>query len=356
MKIFITGICGFVGSSLARWFVRQDPQVRVSGMDNFSRPGSEINRLQLKALDIQVRHGDVRNSSDFESLGPVDWIIDAAANPSVLAGVDGTTSTRQLLEHNLAGTINMLEYCKRVHAGFVLLSTSRVYSTRALAALPMTIRDEAFKLDSNTKLPAGVSANGIATDFSTTAPISLYGGTKLASEILALEYGEIFSFPVWINRCGVLAGAGQFGTAGQGIFSFWIHAYAGRRPLKYIGFSGRGYQVRDAFHPDDLAALIYQQVTGPSYSAPRIVNVGGGPANAMSLAQLTAWCRERFGTHTIVADLTPRPFDIPWFVVDNTAVSQHFGWSPHKPLVIILDEIAEHARQHANWLEITGPV
>ena len=36
---------------------------------------------------------------------------------------------------------------------------------------------------------------------------------------LILEYGECFGFPVWINRCGVLAGAGQFGKADQGIFS-----------------------------------------------------------------------------------------------------------------------------------------
>ncbi len=53
----------------------------------------------------------------------------------------------------------------------------------------------------------------------------MYGSTKLASEIVALEYGEAFGFPVWINRCGVLAGAGQFGTPDQGIFSYWINAH-----------------------------------------------------------------------------------------------------------------------------------
>ena len=50
--------------------------------------------------------------------------------------------------------------------------------------------------------------------------------TKLAAETLALEYGEVFDFPAWVNRCGVLAGAGQFGTPDQGIFSYWIHAHA----------------------------------------------------------------------------------------------------------------------------------
>ena len=61
-------------------------------------------------------------------------------------------------------------------------------------------------------------------------PLSLYGASKLASETLILEYGECFGFPVWINRCGVLAGAGQFGKADQGIFSFWIHSFKEKIP------------------------------------------------------------------------------------------------------------------------------
>ena len=351
MKIFITGIGGFVGSSLAAWFRQHDSTAQITGLDNFCRPGSETNRLRLRALDINVRHGDVRNASDFEGLPAMDWVIDTAANPSVLAGVDGATSSRQLLEHNLAGTINILEYCKRNRAGFILPSTSRVYSIRALAALPVKARDRAFALDESA-LPPGISKEGIDVDFSTDAPVSLYGASKLASEALALEYGETFSFPVWINRCGVLAGAGQFGTAEQGIFSYWIHSYAGKRPLKYIGFDGRGHQVRDAFHPDDLADLIHRQFT--SQAKQRVVNVGGGPANAMSLAQLTDWCAERFGKHAIVSDPKPRPFDVPWVVMDCRRAMAQFNWKPQKTLATILDEIAEHAGQNPRWLELTG--
>jgi len=76
------------------------------------RPGSETNRLKLKRAGIRVIHGDVRQASDFETLPDVDWVIDAAANPSVMAGVDGRSSSRQLVEHNLCGTLNILEYCR----------------------------------------------------------------------------------------------------------------------------------------------------------------------------------------------------------------------------------------------------
>ena len=128
MKILLTGICGFVGSVLARAWMEAEENLQIYGLDNLIRPGSELNRGPLTELGIRLFHGDIRLASDFEVLPKVDWVIDAAANPSVLAGIDGTTSSRQLVEHNLGGTINLLEFCKKTGAGFILLSTSRVYS------------------------------------------------------------------------------------------------------------------------------------------------------------------------------------------------------------------------------------
>src|ERR1700693_3319924 len=259
------------------------------------RPGSESNRGRLQKLGVKFFHGDIRAASDFEPLPVVDWVIDAAANPSVLAGVKGDFSSRQLFEHNLASALNVLEYSKAHKAGLLLLSTSRVYSIPALVSLPLRVNGNAFQLDDAAALPAGVSVNGVGVEFSTRAPISLYGSTKLASEAVALEYGGAFGFPVWINRCGVLAGAGQFGTPDQGIFSYWINAHLRRRPLRYIGFDGTGRQVRDVFHPRDLALLVDTQMNANHAAGQRIFTVGGGPNNAMSLAPLNTWCDARFG-------------------------------------------------------------
>jgi len=86
-------------------------------------------------------------TSDLESLPAADGVVDAAAQPSVLAGRDGKTSSRQLLEHNLLGTINLLEYCRASCAGFILLSTSRVYSIPALTQLPLRTEASAYSLD-----------------------------------------------------------------------------------------------------------------------------------------------------------------------------------------------------------------
>jgi CDP-paratose 2-epimerase len=354
MRILITGACGFVGSSLAESLLARRQGLTIFGIDNLQRPGSEFNRSRLRKLGVGFIHGDIRVASDFENLPAADWVVDAAANASVLAGVQGNGSSRQLFEHNLASLVNVLEYCKVHQAGLLLLSTSRVYSIPALASLPLRTVGDAFQLDCSALLPPGVSEDGIGVAFSTAPPISLYGSTKLASEAIALEYGEAFDFPVWINRCGVLAGATQFGTPDQGIFSYWVHAHFQRRPLHYIGFDGRGKQVRDAFHPQDLAALLDAQMGTARKGGRRVYVAGGGPHNAMSLAQLNAWCDARFLPHPPQSDSRARRYDIPWVIMDNRLAAADFGWRVEIPLTGLLEAIACHAEQHPDWLERSG--
>ena len=356
MRIFISGICGFVGSTLARALVERGAGHRVAGCDNFIRPGSEANREALRRLGVQLFHGDLRAASDLETLPPADWVIDAAANPSVLAGVDGRTSSRQLVEHNLGGTVNLLEYCKAHRAGFILLSTSRVYGITPLTGLPLVTRDGAFTPAPETRGP-GFGPAGITEEFPTTAPLSLYGATKLASEALALEYGEAFGLPVFINRCGVLAGAGQFGRADQGIFSYWIHSWRRRRPLRFLGFDGLGHQTRDCLHPRDLVPALERQFAAPALpAADRIANFSGGTASACSLRQLSDWCRVRLGDHAVTADPTPRPFDLPWLVLDAAKARRLWQWEPATSRTAICAEIADHAESQPEWLELSAPL
>ncbi len=355
MKLLITGICGFVGSSIAEGLLERRPAISIAGVDNLMRPGSELNRAKLRKLGVTLLHGDIRSPSDFESFPKVDWVIDAAANPSVLAGTQSGFSSRQLMEHNLISVVNVLEYCKHHKAGLLLMSTSRVYSIPALVSLPLRDERGAFCLDETADLPVGVSAEGLGVEFSTRPPVSLYGSTKLAAEALALEYGEAFDFPVWINRCGVLAGAGQFGTPDQGIFSYWIHAHARRHPLRFIGFDGTGKQVRDLFHPRDLTALADAQMNTFRANGQRIYCAGGGRSNAISLQQLTLWCDARFGCHQPTADTRPRPYDIPWVVMDSRDAARDFGWSIQIPMERVFEEIAQHAESNPGWLEISAP-
>ena len=97
MRILITGICGFAGSVIARGLIEYLPGLQITGIDSLIRKGSETNLEPLRALGMDVRVGDIRQRGDLEQLPRVDWVIDCAANPSVLAGVDGSTSAEELL-------------------------------------------------------------------------------------------------------------------------------------------------------------------------------------------------------------------------------------------------------------------
>jgi len=352
LKILITGIGGFAASSIAKTLLQSHSNFKIIGLDNFSRKGSEQNISRLIDMGVKLIRADIRAQSDIDALPQVDWVIDCAANPSVLAGLDGQSSSRQLLENNLLGTINLLEYCKRHKAGLILLSTSRVYSASELAALPVKSSGDRFALK-NCDFSGALSL-GISEDFPTTAPLSLYGASKLASETLILEYGECFEFPVWINRCGVLAGAGQFGKADQGIFSFWIHSFRENKPLKYIGFNGTGHQVRDALHPQDLVALLSRQMLEPKCEAPKIINLGGGLENSLSLKELSSWCEDRFGANLVVPSKEKRLLDAPWIVMDSSTAQSAWNWRPEIRIKQILEEIASFADSNPKWLSFTS--
>jgi CDP-paratose 2-epimerase len=353
MKVLLTGCCGFLGASLAERLSDRISNLEIFGIDNFSRSGSELNRARLTKLGCQVRHGDIRLPEDLEHIPRVDWVLDCAALPSVLAGVNGGAA--QLVGNNLVGTLNLLEKCRRDGAGMIMISTSRVYSIPALSALPLVAHSQRFEIDERQSMPTGFSPAGVAEDFSTTAPISLYGATKLASEQMALEYGYAFGLPVRVNRCGVIAGPGQFGRIDQGIFSYWVYQWLRRRPLAYIGFGGSGQQVRDFISPVDLSELLALQLAKPAHPAPPVLNVGGGRERAMSLRELSSFCRDATSIdHTVTAVPETRTFDIPYYVTDSANARRAWNWAPREAASETLEAIVRWGRDHLTELDRFG--
>jgi CDP-paratose 2-epimerase len=344
MKLLVTGACGFVGSTIVKELRARQPDVEIIGLDNFVREGSRGNIEPLRRLGVHVTEGDIRHVADLERLPRCDWVLDCAAEPSVLAGVSGSVSSFDVMDHNLIGTLRMLEYCKQHAAGFILMSTSRVYSIAPLASLPVTVVNGAY-LPQKFQPEIGLTPAGIDERFPTAPPLSLYGTSKRCSEQIALEYADAFGFPVWINRCGVLAGAGQFGKPDQGIFTFWIRSWQAGRPLSYIGFDGQGSQVRDCLHPRDLLPVLVRQMAGEAPEPPRdgldhrVCNFSGGIHSAMSLAQVSDWCRDRMGPRDVASVMQPRPFDLPWVVLNSGRAARMWGWTPTTGVEAILVEI-----------------
>lgn len=133
MHILITGGAGFVGSNLAVMFACAGNQ--VTSFDNLHRRGSELSLPRLRAAGIDFIHGDIRNNADFEALPAADVVIECAAEPSVHAGY--LSGVGYLVNTNLVGAFNCLEYARRHHSTLIFLSTSRVYSIVGLRGLPL---------------------------------------------------------------------------------------------------------------------------------------------------------------------------------------------------------------------------
>src|SRR3989339_539850 len=344
--ILITGGAGFVGSNLALAFKQKYPALKITALDNLKRRGSELNINRLKEQGIAFVHADIRNAEDLYFARDIELMIECSAEPSVLAGFGDNPS--YIINTNLAGTVNCLELCRKHKADIVFLSTSRVYPYNSINNLKIEETDTRFvwKKKQSDDL-RGWSAAGIGDDFDLNGPKTLYGATKLASEFLIQEYIANYGIKGVINRYGVIAGPWQFGKVDQGVFTLWMLAHYFKKPLKYIGFGGKGKQVRDLLHIDDLFHLIDLQVSQLDKINGKVYNIGGGSTVSLSLLETTKLCREITGNRLrIGSDTKNRPGDITIYLNDNNKVSSELSWQPKHTPKDILSDIYRWIRQN----------
>lgn len=346
--VLITGGAGFVGARLALGLRERGLADRVIAFDNLRRRGSELNLDRLKAAGIEFLHGDVRIADDLAEAGPVDAILECSAEPSVLAGYAG--SPAYVTQTNLAGTINCLEVARRHGAAFLFLSTSRVYPIAKLQQLHLRETATRFELEDAQPLP-GASAAGIAEDFPLEGARSLYGATKLCSELLIEEYRAMYGLRTVINRCGLLTGPWQMGKSDQGVIVLWAarHVYGGA--LRYIGYGGTGKQVRDLLHIDDLLDLVEIQLQNLDGLSGGVFNVGGGRECSLSLCELTELCQRHSGnTVEITPEPAERPADVPVYLSDTARVEAACGWRPQRDAETTIGDIVRWLRDNERSL------
>lgn len=347
-SLLVTGGAGFVGSSLAIGMKARFADLRVMAFDNLRRRGSELNLPRLHAGGVEFLHGDIRNPSDLEEAGDFDVLLECSAEPSVLAGYG--SSPKYVLDTNLTGTLNCLEAARRHGSAIVFLSTSRVYPLAALRRLDYSETETRLEL-AEVQPVAGASAVGISEAFPLEGSRSLYGATKLASELIMGEYLEMYGLRGVINRCGVLSGPWQMGRADQGVVVLWAarHIYGGA--LKYIGYGGAGKQVRDLLHIDDLLDLVCWQVEHWDRVTGQTFNVGGGRPVSVSLQELTALCQRYSGnTLPIGSETADRPADIPLYLTDTARIQGLSGWAPKRSAETIVEDTCRWIRAHEDAL------
>ncbi|TAE57890.1 MAG: NAD-dependent epimerase/dehydratase family protein [Nostocales cyanobacterium] len=325
-KILITGGAGFVGSSLAIGLKKQYPHWQIICFDNLKRRGSELNLPRFKQTEIEFIHGDIRSAADLDpQVLDVDTIIDCSAEPSVLAGF---SSPQYVLQTNLMGTINILELARQTQARLLFLSTSRVYPVEHLKCLNTIESDTRLEISAN-QIITGISPQGVAENFPLTGYRTLYGTTKLASELLIEEYRNAYNIQAIINRCGVLTGPWQMGKVDQGVFVLWVAAHYFGKSLNYIGYGGTGKQVRDLLHINDLLSLVKYQLEHFSELDGDVLNVGGGKENSLSLLETTRLCEQITGKSIEIKSINEeRSGDIPVFITDSSLIMNKTGWKP----------------------------
>jgi len=336
VRLLITGGAGFIGASAATGLATAHPDWEIIAFDNLRRRGSELNLPRLREAGVRFTHGDVRTPDDLAALGGIDALVECSAEPSVLAGVDG--SPGYVVQSNLFGAYHCLELARHHGARLVFLSTSRVYPVAPLQQLALIETETRFELGQPQSVP-GVSPAGVAEDFPLAGARTIYGTTKLAAELLIEEYRATFGIRAVVDRCGVIAGPWQMGKVDQGVFTHWMLAHRLSRPLRYIGFGASGKQVRDVLHVDDLVELIDEQLIDPDRWDGITVNVGGGHDGSLSLLETTAVCAELTGNEiTVASSSQTRPGDLPWYVSDCSRLFELTDWRPRRrPRKILAD-------------------
>ncbi|MCP3955324.1 MAG: NAD-dependent epimerase/dehydratase family protein [Desulfobacterales bacterium] len=342
--IVITGGAGFVGSNLAYYLA--DRGHRIVVMDNLVRRGSERNLPSLRDRGITFQHGDIRCREDFDSLpANADVLIECSAQPNV---VDGFANPRFDIQNNLHGTLECLEFCRRIGAGMIYFSSNRVYSASRLNALPHAEGQTRFDYQAGDGNPvAGFDVDhGISHNFTMDGGHrSIYGVSKAAADLLCQEWASAFDLKVVINRLGVIAGEGQFGMQAQGWVTYWVLAGVLERPLTYFGYNGK--QVRDILFIEDVCRLIDIEIAQLSDLGGRVFNAGGGRANSLSLREATALLEELLQTRMAVSTQPkPRQDDLKLYLTDNRAIQDAIGWQPEVGLTAGLESIIRWVRDN----------
>jgi CDP-paratose 2-epimerase len=347
MKILITGGAGFVGSTIALQLKQKYPAYDIVVFDNLKRRGSELNLEDFRKAGIGFIHGDIRNNEDLVSVGEFDVLIEASAEPSVMAGLDSDPT--YVINNNLYGSINCFNACLRNNAKLLFLSTSRVYPIEAIEKASFTEEQTRFSFTAQDF--DGISPNGISEKLSLDGARSFYGTTKLASELFIQEYAAFYGLKAAVTRFGVIAGPRQMGKTDQGVVTLWMAKHYWKQSLKYIGYGGTGKQVRDILHVDDVVELVDMQIHQIEKFESRIFNAGGGLQNSASLQEMTAICEKITGNKIDIASETQnRPADLRIFITDNSLIEKETGWKPKKSVETVFSDIHRWIRENESQL------
>ncbi len=325
MKILITGGCGFIGTNLSLYLISKG--FKVNTLDNLSRKGSKHNLSLLKKKKIKNFNIDISNFKNIQKLPKYDLIIDCCAEAAVEIS---KKEIDKVINTNLIGTFNILKKIKKDKSKIIFLSTSRVY--------PISETNKNFRskiIKSKLKINKMFEENS-----PTTGAKTIYGVTKLSSEMLIEEFSFAFNIKYIINRLGVISGPLQFGKQDQGFVSLWVWKHINKNKMKYIGYGGYGHQIRDVLHISDLCELIFIQIKKFKRINNKLFTVGGSKKSYVSLIELTKICEQVTKNKIKFKKIKKTSiYDIPYYMSNNRLVTKTYNWKPKKNINNIVNDV-----------------
>ena len=286
-KILVTGSSGLIGSEVCVFF--DAAGFSVHGLDNNQRavffgPAGDTrwnqNRLTATLRDFVHHEVDIRDRAGVAALVTEirpDLIVHTAAQPS---HDRAAAIPFDDFDANAVGTLNLLEAARQAcpESPFIHMSTNKVYGD-APNRIALT------ELETRWDYADPSFAHGIPETFSIDQSThSLFGASKVASDVLVQEYGRYFQMPTCALRGGCLTGPNHSGVELHGFLSYLVKCNLEGRSYTLFGYKGK--QVRDNIHSVDVARFMYE-----FYQAPRcgeVYNIGGGKDNSCSVLEAFA--------------------------------------------------------------------
>ena len=223
---------------------------------------------------------------------------------------------REDFETNALGTFNVLEAARRLPRLRALLyaSTNKVYG--GLTDVAVVERDDRYAYRD---CPDGI-AEDRPLDFH-----SPYGCSKGAGDQYVVDYARIYGLPTVVLRQCTIYGPRQLGVEDQGFMAWFCIAAMLGEPLTIYG---DGKQVRDVLHVSDLLALYERAIERIDRIKGQVYNVGGGPANTLSLLELVARIEGRLQRRLELRFAEWRPGDQRVFIANIAKAARDLGWQP----------------------------
>ena len=334
----IVGGAGFIGTNLARRFLDAGQPVLI--YDSLVRPGTERNLAWLQATygdRVTATVADVRDPEALRRALPrASAVFHFAAQVAVTTSLVDPVHD---FDVNLRGTLTLLEELRRVGRPIPLVytSTNKVYG--GLDALPL--RELATRYE-----PADpwTAASGIDERW----PLQLaspYGCSKGGAEQYVLEYTRSFGLEAVVARMSCIYGPHQLGTEDQGWVAHFLRCAVHGLPITVYG---DGKQVRDILYVEDLVDALVRLVERIGEVSGQAFNLGGGPANALSLVELIDLMGAIRGAPVPVSYDLWRTSDQRYYVSNTRKMERATGWRP------AVGAAAGVARLH-DWLEQEVP-